>query len=144
MSRNAWDLIKSKVWGSKEVIPNEVIKFRGSAHLSIRLQELDGIGVSSSRLLFGIPAARQRWGYALHRTWKAVQRCWRYSRFISTSFFITLPETNSSHLKHWGWEMSFLFGFSAYRCELLVFGGAYSRPSQHPKNLIRGTVCYVR
>ena len=33
----------------------------------------------------------------------------RISR-ISKRERYTLPETNSSHLKHWGWKMSFLLG----------------------------------
>ena len=139
MSRNAWDLIKSKVWGSKEVIPNEVITVSSEAQ-----HEIAGIGwnwciLKPSAFLDTCGTTTLRLHIASHVT--GFQRCWRYSIFISTSFFITFPETNSSHLKHWGWEMSFLFWASAYRCELLVFGGAYSKPSQHPKNLIRGTVC---
>ena len=33
-----------------------------------------------------------------------------------------LPEANSSHLKHWGWKMSFLVTRPPGRCELLVSG----------------------
>ena len=36
---------------------------------------------------------------------------------------LTLPETNSSHLKHWCWKMSFPLGFGPPgRCELFVLG----------------------
>ena len=34
-------------------------------------------------------------------------------------FGITLPETNSLHLNHWGWKMSFLLGFG-------LFSGAFA------------------
>ena len=34
---------------------------------------------------------------------------------------ITLPETNSSHLKHWGWKMSFLFGSASCQVRTVSF-----------------------
>ena len=35
---------------------------------------------------------------------------------------ITLPETNSSHLKMDGWNIDFLLGWGIFRGELLVLG----------------------
>ena len=35
---------------------------------------------------------------------------------------VTLPETNSSHLKMDGWNTCFLLGRPIFRCELLVSG----------------------
>ena len=29
---------------------------------------------------------------------------------------LMLTETNSSHLKHWGWKMNFLLGCPIFRC----------------------------
>ncbi len=41
---------------------------------------------------------------------------------------ITLPETNSSHLKMDGWNTSFLLGWPNFRCELLVSGSVSLPP----------------
>ena len=38
---------------------------------------------------------------------------------------ITLPETNSSHLKMDGWNTSFLLGWPIFRGELLVSGSVH-------------------
>ena len=49
---------------------------------------------------------------------------WIHVSFITGDFVlqtITLPETNSSHLKHWGWKMSFLFGSASCQVRTVSF-----------------------
>ena len=55
--------------------------------------------------------------------------------FISPSEYtqITLPETNSSHLKMDGWNTSFLLGWPIFRCENVSFReGTHTRPLNNP------------
>ena len=47
---------------------------------------------------------------------------------------VTLPETNSWHLKMYGWNTSFLLGWPIFRGELLVLGSVL------PKNLGRDSL----
>ena len=48
--------------------------------------------------------------------------------FLPMFGIYTPPNTNSSHLKHWGWKMSFLLGPGPRgRCDLLVLGSVSHR-----------------
>ena len=56
----------------------------------------------------------------------------------------TLPETNSSHLKHWNWKMSFLLGFGllvgAMPCSLMFADGNIFWKGMLLPALLRGCI----
>ena len=51
-----------------------------------------------------------------------------FNRKFASRKNITLPETNSSHLKMDGWNLSFLLGWPIFRGELLVLGSVAEKP----------------
>ena len=54
----------------------------------------------------------------------------------------TLPETNSSHLKHWGWKTTFLLGRPIFRGDG-SFGEGFVRPAQLNLDFLLGIVINV-